>query len=196
MTPEQETVLVIKGSISELPAEYRKACELAAEQIRAVVANAGEVGLLALALVGAESHERVAELADARQTKKGDWQSPLPAGPCGFDPRRAHLETMNEMPNCPQVDYCHCYPEEERQANARGATHCVCGESEKALRGWLNKRITTPMTPEQREWCYGEIDQVEWHDRKDYEQGTDAELAVGVLGAWQSYCDCVDKGLL
>ena len=101
---------------------------------------------------------------------------------------------MKEMPNCPQTTHCHCYPDEEMRARAIGATHCVCGESEKALRGWLNGRITTPMTPEQREWCYQEIDSVEAHDRKDYESGTDVELAKGVLSAWQEYCQ--DKGLL
>lgn len=98
------------------------------------------------------------------------------------------------MPNCPDVEHCHCYPEEERQARDRGCTHCVCGESEKALRGWLNGRITTPMTPEQREWCYSEIDCIEAHDREDYVTGTDAELASGVLNAWGDYCK--DKGLL
>lgn len=101
---------------------------------------------------------------------------------------------MNEMPNCPMVAYCHCYPEEEQQANARNETHCVCGESEKALRGWMSGRLITPMTPEQREWCYGEIDSVEAHDRQDYVTGTDAELARGVLNAWLEYCQ--DKGLV
>lgn len=101
---------------------------------------------------------------------------------------------MDEMPNCPVVSHCHCFPEQERQANERGVTHCVCGETEKALRGWLNGRITQPMTPAQREWCYAEIDAVEAHDREDYIAGTDAELAMGVLGAWQAYCE--DKGLL
>lgn len=100
----------------------------------------------------------------------------------------------DEMPNCPVVEHCHCYPQEEQEANAKGGTHCVCGDTEKALRGWLNGRITTPMTPEQREWCYNEIDAVEAHDRADFESGTDAELALGVLTAWQDYCQ--DKGLM
>lgn len=75
---------------------------------------------------------------------------------------------MNEMPNCPVIEHCHCYPIEEVEARKSGLTHCVCGESEKALRGWMNGRITNPMTPEQREWCYQEIDAVEAHDRDDY----------------------------
>lgn len=99
----------------------------------------------------------------------------------------------DEMPNCPHVAHCHCYPQEEKEANQRGETHCVCGVSEKALRGWLNGRIQTPMTPEQREWCYKEIDAIEAHDRADYEKGTDSELAMGVLNAWMDYCR--DKGL-
>lgn len=101
---------------------------------------------------------------------------------------------MNEMPNCPHVKHCHCYPEQEAEANKLGHTHCVCGETEKALRDWINGRIKTKMTVEQREWCYGEIDAIEAHDREDYEKGTDAELAIGVLNAWQDYC--VDKGLI
>lgn len=101
---------------------------------------------------------------------------------------------MDEMPNCPSVAHCHCYPDEEKAALERGCTHCVCGETEKALRGWLNGRIVTPMTPEQREWCYNEIECVEAHDREDYGSGTDKELAMGVLSAWQDYCQ--DKGLL
>jgi len=104
------------------------------------------------------------------------------------------MKTMNEMPHCPHIEYCHCYPEQETNIRQQDGTHCVCGETEKALRGWLNKRITKPMTPEQREWCYEEINSVEAHDRKDYEEGTDAELAMGVLSAWQEYCQ--DKGLL
>lgn len=104
------------------------------------------------------------------------------------------ISSMDEMPNCPHVAHCHCFPDDERQAQERNETHCVCGETEKALRGWIAGRITTPMTPAQREWCYSEIDSVEAHDREDYLAGTDAELARGVLGAWQAYC--IDKGLM
>lgn len=98
------------------------------------------------------------------------------------------------MPSCPSVAYCHCFPEEEQAANERGKTHCVCGESEKALRGWSNGRITAPMTLEQREWCLTEIDNVEGRDRSDYEKATDGELARYVLDAWVDYCR--DKGLI
>jgi len=102
--------------------------------------------------------------------------------------------TSDEMPNCPVVEHCHCYPQEELEANNRGKTHCVCGITEKALRGWINGRIVTPMTIEQREWCYSEIDSVEAHDREDYLKGTDFKLAIGVLSAWKDYCQ--DKGLI
>jgi hypothetical protein len=100
----------------------------------------------------------------------------------------------NEMPNCPQVDHCHCFPQQEREAQSRGTTHCVCGESEKALRGWIGGRITEPMTHEQREWCLREIESVEGYDRRDYKDATDAQLASSVLTAWMDYCR--DKGLL
>lgn len=55
MTPEQQTILMIKGAISELSAAESEACEELAEHIRRAVKAAGEpVGTLAIALVGAE----------------------------------------------------------------------------------------------------------------------------------------------
>ncbi len=59
MTTERETVLLIKGAISELPADQNEACEELAEHIRRACKLAGEpVGTLALALVGAEASAR------------------------------------------------------------------------------------------------------------------------------------------
>jgi hypothetical protein len=55
MTQEQETVLLIKGIISELPASQAEACEELIEHIRRVCKSAGEpVGTLAITLIGAE----------------------------------------------------------------------------------------------------------------------------------------------
>lgn len=52
---DQETILLIKGAISELPAAQAEACHELAEFIRANVRTAGSpVGPLAIALVGAE----------------------------------------------------------------------------------------------------------------------------------------------
>lgn len=101
---------------------------------------------------------------------------------------------MNEIPNCPQIDHCHCYPEEERQAIEAGTTYCVCGESEKALRGWMSGRITQPMTRKQREWCLREIEGVEGWERKDHEDAGESDLARSVLFAWRDYCR--DKGMM
>jgi hypothetical protein len=55
MTSEQETLLVIKGSIASLPKERQEVIETIAENMRRVVRNTvnGE-GHMALALVGAE----------------------------------------------------------------------------------------------------------------------------------------------
>ena len=92
----------------------------------------------------------------------------------------------DEIPNCPKVSGCPCYGDDK-------ACHCVCGLSEKALRAWRGNQLPA-MTPEQREWCYQEIDAVECHDREDYLAASDADLAYGVLCAWQDYCR--DKGLL
>lgn len=54
-TQELETILLIKGAISELPADQMEACQELAEHLRRVVKQAGSpVGTLAFALVGAE----------------------------------------------------------------------------------------------------------------------------------------------
>jgi len=87
----------------------------------------------------------------------------------------------------PAFSGCACWDEQSDQA-------CVCDAEEKALRLWAYQKAPSPMTPEQREWCAAEIDSVECHDREDYEGGTDAELAMGVLRAWQDFAR--DKGLL
>jgi hypothetical protein len=61
MTQEQQTVLLIKGAISELPAAEKEACNELADHIRRAVKLAGEpVGTLALALVGAEAQANAA----------------------------------------------------------------------------------------------------------------------------------------
>lgn len=55
MSIEQETLLMIKGAISELPAGQEEACNELAEHFRRNIKMAGEpVGTLAFALVGAE----------------------------------------------------------------------------------------------------------------------------------------------
>jgi hypothetical protein len=52
---DEETILIIKGAISELPPELKKATLELAEFIRMNVKKAGSpVGPMALALVGAE----------------------------------------------------------------------------------------------------------------------------------------------
>lgn len=59
MTEAQQTTLILRGMISQLPAEQRKACEELAELIRANMRAADEpVGTLAIALVGAELQEK------------------------------------------------------------------------------------------------------------------------------------------
>lgn len=54
MTKDQETILIIKGAISELPDDQRETCEELCENLRRVVKQAGTVGLLAYSMVGAE----------------------------------------------------------------------------------------------------------------------------------------------
>ncbi len=56
---EKETILLIKGMISELPADQREAVEEVAGHLRRVLTSAGEpVGTMALALVGAEAQAK------------------------------------------------------------------------------------------------------------------------------------------
>lgn len=54
MTVEEETVFMIKGVIASLPAADAEAVNELAEHIRQCVTKAGEIGPLAVALVGAE----------------------------------------------------------------------------------------------------------------------------------------------
>ena len=61
MTQEEQTVLMIKGFISELPDEQQDACNALAQSIRQTLKIADDpVGTLALALVGAEAQLKVA----------------------------------------------------------------------------------------------------------------------------------------
>lgn len=60
MTTEQETILLIKGAISELPAAQEEACLELAEHFRQAIKCAGEpVGDLAVALVVSEMKAKV-----------------------------------------------------------------------------------------------------------------------------------------
>ncbi len=54
MTPDQQTYLLIKGIVADLPEEDRKKVEAAVADIRQVIVKHGQVALLAVALVGAE----------------------------------------------------------------------------------------------------------------------------------------------
>lgn len=44
------------------------------------------------------------------------------------------------------------------------------------------------MTVEQQTACLDEISSFEGNERSDWEGSTDAQLAGGVLSAWQDYC--------
>ena len=62
MTEEEQTVLMIKGAISELPPELEDQCNAMVEHLRRLVADAGEtVGTLAITLVGAELQIRLTQ---------------------------------------------------------------------------------------------------------------------------------------
>lgn len=54
MNQEQIVLLIIKDTVSKAPPDERAKIEAAAEKLRAVVAESGAWGSVALALVGAE----------------------------------------------------------------------------------------------------------------------------------------------
>jgi len=54
MSAEEETVLMAKGIVSELPAADQEVCNKLAEHFRVQIRSAGLVGVLAFSLVGAE----------------------------------------------------------------------------------------------------------------------------------------------
>lgn len=55
MTEEEQTILMIKGAISDLPLAQREQCEAMVEHLHRMIADAGiVVGGMAIALVGAE----------------------------------------------------------------------------------------------------------------------------------------------
>ena len=59
MTNEEQTVLIIKGLISELPAEQREACYALIVDVKHLTADAGEpMATLVLALLGAEAQAK------------------------------------------------------------------------------------------------------------------------------------------
>lgn len=60
MTAERVHLLIIRDAISTLPAAEAEACLKLAEHIRAQIKAAGDVGVLTLALVGAEIQEQQA----------------------------------------------------------------------------------------------------------------------------------------
>ena len=61
MTDEKQVVLMIKGLISELPADEREKFKAAYDEIKAVVAKHGDPGTIALAMLGAENAEAALE---------------------------------------------------------------------------------------------------------------------------------------
>jgi hypothetical protein len=74
MTEDEQTTLMIRGVISELPAAHREACDDLAEQFRRMIQVAGpEVGMLAFALVGAEMQEGSWQLLVRQPGKTGSF---------------------------------------------------------------------------------------------------------------------------
>ncbi|EKF7416794.1 TPA: hypothetical protein ACNVX4_006304 [Pseudomonas aeruginosa] len=67
---------------------------------------------------------------------------------------------------------------------------CACGVTERVLRGYAygKPELLPAMTVEQQTACLDEISSFEGNERSDWEGSTDAQLAGGVLSAWQDYC--------
>lgn len=76
-----------------------------------------------------------------------------------------------------------------------GNDPCICGHAERVLRGYIaHNPSLSPMTTVQRDWCLDEIGSVEGHERHDYVEYADDDLASATLSAWVDYCR--DKGLM
>ncbi len=54
MTAEQETLLLIRGTIASLPEEYQRQVAAAHDAIKDIVKSNKEAGTMAVALLGAE----------------------------------------------------------------------------------------------------------------------------------------------
>ena len=54
MTAEELTLTMIRGTIAGLPETERTKIETIASELRRIIADANDVGVIALALVGAE----------------------------------------------------------------------------------------------------------------------------------------------
>jgi len=61
MSEEEQTVLMIKGAIASLPPMQAEACNKLVEQISIMATEAGHVGVLAIALIGAEFQVQAAK---------------------------------------------------------------------------------------------------------------------------------------
>lgn len=70
------------------------------------------------------------------------------------------------------------------------ADGCACSDPERVLRVYAYRPagMLPAMTEDQRTACLDEIGSVEGYERADWVGSTDAQLAGGVLSAWQDYC--------
>ena len=95
---------------------------------------------------------------------------------------------MSDQPTFPRIVGCPCFGSEYAGA-------CICGDIEKVMRAYGSPNFNpAPMTPEQRDWCFKELDDIEGHSRLDGgENPTDEMLSRCMLSAWQDYAR--DKGL-
>ena len=99
---------------------------------------------------------------------------------------------MNSQPVTEPTDWpdfaCQCFAVDVPM-------HCMCPDSERALRGYMNGRAGPPMTDHQRAWCAKEIASIEGYGKaEDYADTPDGDLARTVLEAWVDYAR--DKGLI
>lgn len=69
---------------------------------------------------------------------------------------------------------------------------CLCGTTERVLRGYSEGYKLPPMTDAQRNYCINQIKMVEGFDYTEHL--SDMDLARTVLDAWTDYCR--NQGLL
>lgn len=86
------------------------------------------------------------------------------------------------MPH-PKVE-CRCFFKDTLWKNG-----CLCGPSERILRGYADGSVSLPMTPEQRQWCANETDRA-GEGATSVEEALslpDRQLAKHVLRMWADY---------
>lgn len=100
------------------------------------------------------------------------------------------MSTITQMPliaaRAADEPHCYCW-------DVSMCQQCVCTDAEKMLRVIADNEVS-PLTPEEKQECFAEIDKVEGYSSSLVANGSDQQIARTVLAAWADYAR--DKGML